>query len=451
MQIAQKLSGFTAGEADILRRAMGKKKRSELEKQKQNFIAGAVNNGISKDIAAGIFLKIEPFAEYGFNKSHAAAYAIIAYQTAFLKAYYPHEFFAASMTMELSNQKKLGEFYEELKRLNINIIRPDINKCFADFSSDGKSFLYALGAIKSVGYEAISKIVDERNKNGEFKDLTDFINRVNPKDINKLQLEGLVKAGAFDNFNSNRQSLFNSIPNIILKSKNIHENNSTNQIDLFKEDKDETYIENIEDWNIENKLSKEFETLGFFISDHPLNQYKSLFNQYNIISYVEFNTNKNILSSNISSTILKVQEKKTQKGTSYAIIKFSDLSGVFELFVFSDTFESNRSILVEGNSVMITLVKNYIDESKMQKKINIKKIISMKEVIDRPLDELKIKIKNLEDIQKINKFNLEVGNTKVLIEVESDKTTLSFQLNDNRKIDFTTLNSLRNMENIEII
>ncbi|MDC3139331.1 DNA polymerase III subunit alpha [Candidatus Pelagibacter sp.] len=451
MQIAQELSGFTAGEADILRRAMGKKKRAELEKQKERFVEGAHHNGISKDIAAGIFLKIEPFAEYGFNKSHAAAYAIIAYQTAFLKSYYPHEFFAASMSMELSNQKKLSEFYEELKRLNINIIRPDINKCNAEFSSDGINFLYALGAIKSVGFEAISKIVEERKNNGDFKNLTDFINRVNPKYINKLQLEGLVKAGAFDNINSNRQSLFNSIPNIILKSKNIFENNSVNQIDLFKEDNDETYIENIEDWNVDTRLSKEFETLGFFVSDHPLNQYKSLFNQYNIIEYDEFNTNENILSSNIASTILKVQEKKTQKGTSYAIIKFSDLSGVFELFVFSDIFETNRDILIEGNSVMITLVKNYVDDSKVQKKINIRKIISMKEVIDKPIEEVKIKIKNLEDIQVINKLGFENGNTKVNIDIEMDNKTMSFQLNKNRKIDHKMLNLLKNKENIEII
>ncbi len=451
MQIAQVLSGFTAGEADILRRAMGKKKRAELEKQKERFVEGAHNNGISKDIAAGIFLKIEPFAEYGFNKSHAAAYAIIAYQTAFLKTYYPHEFFAASMSMELSNQKKLSEFYEELKRLGINIIRPDINKCYADFSSDGKNFLYALGAIKSVGFEAISKIIEERNKNGMFKDLKDFINRVNPKDINKLQLEGLVKAGAFDNLNKNRHSLYNSIPNIILKSKNIFENNSANQIDLFQEDNDETYLDIIEDWNLDVKLSKEFETLGFFISDHPLNQYKSLFNQYNIIDYQEFSSNENILSSNISSTILKVQEKKTQKGTSYAIIKFSDLSGVFELFVFSDVFENNREILIEGNSVMITLVKNYVDENKIQKKINIRKIISMKEIIDKPIDELKIKIKNIDDINKINKLSLEEGKTKVIIDVEVDKKRMSFQLNEKRKIDHKILNLMRNEENIDVL
>ncbi len=451
MQIAQALSGFTAGEADILRRAMGKKKRAELEKQKERFVEGAHNNGISKDIAAGIFLKIEPFAEYGFNKSHAAAYAIIAYQTAFLKTYYPHEFFAASMSMELSNQKKLSEFYEELKRLDINIIRPDINKCNADFSSDGKNFLYALGAIKSVGFEAISNIVKERTKNGEYKDLTDFINRVNPKDINKLQLEGLVKAGAFDSLYKNRHSLYKSIPNIILKSKNIFENNSVNQIDLFQEDNDETYLDNIEDWNIDIKLSKEFETLGFFISDHPLNQYKSIFNQYNIIDYEEFNSNENILSSNISSTILKVQEKKTQKGTSYAIIKFSDLSGVFELFVFSDVFENNREILIEGNSVMITLVKNYMDESKIQKKINIRKIIAMKAVIDKPIDEVKIEIKNINDITKINKFCLELGKTKVIIDVEDDKKRMSFQLSEKRKIDHKMLNLMRNEENIDVI
>ena len=243
MQIAQKLSGFTAGQADILRRAMGKKKRAELEKQKQNFIEGAVKNGISKDIAAGIFLKIEPFAEYGFNKSHAAAYAIISYQTAFLKTYYPKEFLAASMTMDISNQNKLSEFYEELKRLNIEVIRPDINECYADFKTDEEKFYYALGGIKAVGFEAISNIVKERINNGKFKSIYDFISRVNPKDINKLQLEGLVKAGAFDKLNKNRQSLFNSIPNLITKSKNIFENKSVNQIDLFSED-------NVEDENI---------------------------------------------------------------------------------------------------------------------------------------------------------------------------------------------------------
>ncbi len=453
MQIAQELSGFTPGEADILRRAMGKKKRAELEKQKHRFVEGAYKNGISKDIAAGIFLKIEPFAEYGFNKSHAAAYAVIAYQTAFLKTYYPHEFFAASMTMELSNQKKLSEFYEELKRLNINIVRPDINECFANFTSNGTKFLYALGGIKNVGYEAISNVVKEREDNGKFKNITDFISRVNPKDINKLQLEGLVRAGAFDNFNNNRQSLFNSIPNMILKSKNIFENTLANQIDLFDEYKnlDEDFIEKIDDWDNDTKLTKEFETLGFFISDHPLNQYKSLFNQYNITNYENFDNDQSILSSNIFCTVLKIQEKKTQKGNSYAIVKFSDLSGVFELFIFSDIFESNREILIEGNSVMVTLMKNFSDENKNQKKINIKKIVSLKEVLNKPIDELKIKLNNVDDLSKIKSLSTENGKTNVLIEVKNDKKTYIFKLNDKRKIDHNLINSLKKEDNIEIL
>ena len=220
---------------------MGKKKRADLEKQKKGFIDGAVNNGISTDVAAGIFLKLAPFAEYGFNKSHAAAYAIISYQTAFLKTYYPKEFIAASMTMDISNQNKLSEFYEELKRLNIDVVRPDINECFADFKTDGDKFYYALGGIKAVGYDAVLNIIKERSLNGKFKSINDFLKRVNPKDINKLQLEGLVKAGAFDNLISNRQSLYNSIPNFISISKSIHENRSSNQIDLFNEENEDDY------------------------------------------------------------------------------------------------------------------------------------------------------------------------------------------------------------------
>ncbi len=450
MQIAQELSGFTAGEADILRRAMGKKKRSELEKQKQRFIEGAYKNGISKEVSAGIFLKIEPFAEYGFNKSHAAAYAVIAYQTAYLKTYYPHEFFAASMSMELSNQNKLSEFYEELKRLNINVIRPDINTCFADFTSNGKDFFYALGAIKNVGYEAISNVVKERTENGKYKNISDFLNRVNPKNINKLQLEGLVRAGVFDEINDNRQSLFNSIPNIILKSKNNFENKMTNQINLFDDEfkSNDDFLEKIDDWNFDTKLSKEFETLGFFISDHPLNQYKIIFNQYNIVNYDYFENERNSLSSNIACTVLKVQEKKTQKGNSYAIVKLSDLSSVFELFIFSDIFELNRDKLIEGNSLMITLMKNYSDEAKTLKKINVKKIVTLKEVINSNFDELKFKINSIEELTKLKSLSRKDGKTKITFQISDNHNNYTFILKDKRNIDNNLINELKIRENI---
>ncbi|MDC3114487.1 DNA polymerase III subunit alpha [Candidatus Pelagibacter sp.] len=453
MQIAQKLSGFTAGQADILRRAMGKKKRAELEKQKQSFIAGAVKNGISKDVAAGIFLKIEPFAEYGFNKSHAAAYAIISYQTAFLKNYYPKEFIAASMTMDISNQNKLSEFYEELKRLNIEIIRPDINECFADFKTENKKFYYALGGIKAVGYEAISNIVNERLKNGKFKSITDFLNRIKPKDINKLQLEGLVKAGAFDKFNSNRQSIFNSIPNLITKSKNIFENKIANQIDLFgeNENQENEIITNIDDWKFEDRLAKEFEAVGFFISDHPLNQYKEIFDDYNIIDYQTFNNNDDFKDTNIAATLLKVQERKTAKGNSYAVLKLTDLTSVFELFIFSDVLEVNREILKEGSSLILTLIKSISNDDNRFKRINVQKIASLKEILNKPISQVTFNLKSLKELDEISKFLPKIGDTIIKIKLSDQNDDFNFQLKNNRKIDRKTINLLRNREISTII
>ncbi len=448
MQIAQKLSGFTAGQADLLRRAMGKKKRAELEKQKQGFIEGAIKNGIAKDVAAGIFLKIEPFAEYGFNKSHAAAYAIISYQTAFLKTYYPKEFIAASMTMDISNQNKLSEFYEELNRLDVEVVRPDINECFADFRAIDGKFYYALGGIKAVGYEAISNIIKERSANGKFSSIDDFLNRVNPKDINKLQLEGLVKAGAFDNINSNRQALFDSIPNIITKSKNIFENKSVNQIDLFSEDENtkDDIINNIEDWKFEERLAKEFEAVGFFISDHPLNQFTEIFNDYKINEYTKFILDDEIKNSNIAATLLKLQERKTAKGNSYAVLKLTDLSSVFELFIFSDVLELNREILKEGNSLILNLVKNITDDENRLKRINVQKISSLKELFNSPINEVSFEVRSKDQVQVISKILKENGKTLVNINLVTEDNILHFKLRNSKNLDRKSLNLLRKQQ-----
>ena len=432
---------------------MGKKKRAELEKQKQNFISGAVNNGISKEVAAGIFLKIEPFAEYGFNKSHAAAYAIISYQTAYLKTYYPKEFIAASMTMDISNQGKLSEFYEELKRLDIKIIRPDINECFADFRTDGKNFFYALGAIKAVGYEAISNIIKEREENGKFKSINDFIYRVNPKDINKLQLEGLVKAGAFDNLNKNRQSIFNAIPNLITKSKNNFDNKSTNQIDLFGNTviESEDLIPSIEDWEFEERLAKEFESVGFFVSDHPLNQFKEIFDDYNIFDYQVFNSDQENMETNVAATLLKIQERKTSKGNSYAVLKLTDLSSVFELFIFSDVLELNREILKEGNSLILTLKKSISSEENRFKRINVQKIASLKNLFNSPINEATFNLNSLSELDEISKFLSNPGETTININIKNNEKVLNFKLENKRNLDRKTINLIRNREISAII
>ena len=291
MQIAQILAGFTAGEADILRRAMGKKKKAELDRQKERFINGALKKGISKEVANFVFTKIEPFAQYGFNKSHAAAYALIAYQTAYLKTYFKEDFIAATMSTELTNTSKLREFVEELKRLKIDIVRPSINQSFAEFRAINGKIFYGLGAIKNVGFEAVSNIISEREKNGKFKSLGDFIERVNNKDINKLQLEGLTSAGAFDEFEKDRNKIFSSIPKIIQQIKNANDDRESNQTNLFGNNvsisKNFEFIPATR-WSPKELLNEEFKSLGFYISNHPLNEYVEIFHQLKIISFDKF-------------------------------------------------------------------------------------------------------------------------------------------------------------------
>ena len=371
MQIAQTLAGFTAGEADILRRAMGKKKKAELDRQKERFINGALKNGIAKDVASFVFTKIEPFAQYGFNKSHAAAYALIAYQTAYLKTYYKEDFIAATMSTELTSTSKLREFVEELKKLNIEIIKPSINECFSDFRAINGKLYYGLGAIKNVGYEAISNIVNERIKNGKFKSLIDFIHRVNSKDVNKLQLEGLVKAGVFDEFDNDRNKILSSIPKIIQKIKNINDDKENHQSNLFNDQENENeafeFIPSTP-WKLKDLLSEEFKSIGFYLTNHPLNEFEEIFNQLNLKYYSQFYDEEE-KEGLVAGTIMSIQEKKSAKGTPYAIVKFSDKKTEFELFLFSEILVSNRDKLKESESFVLTLQKDKI-AGEVEKKKN---------------------------------------------------------------------------------
>ena len=454
MQIAQILSGFSAGEADILRRAMGKKKRTELERQKERFVNGAVKNGITKETAIFIFKKIEPFAEYGFNKSHAAAYALIAYQTAYLKTYHPNEFIAASMSNELSNTDKLSEFFEELKRLKINVQKPCINECFAEFIPKENTLYYALGAIKNVGFEAISQIVEERKANGRFKSISDFINRVNPKNINKLQLEGLVKAGTFDSIFANRKVLFNNITNIIQNSKTIYENKLQNQTSLFsedgqkisylmKDDKDST-------WPKEEILSKEFESVGFYITSHPLETYEDILKQYKVKVFKDFeNSREN--ESFIAGTVMSIKEKKTAKGNSFAIVKFSDLSKVYELFLFSEILESNRSQLIEGKSFLLTVMKDRENQENRFRRLNVRKIISLDQITNQNFTNVEIEIRDADDLKKLYEAIKEKGDAKIKICIKNENKNYLFELKDKRKFDYQTLKHLNKEQYIKKI
>ncbi len=450
MQIAQTLAGFTAGEADILRRAMGKKKKAELDKQKERFINGAIKNGIGKDVANFVFTKIEPFAQYGFNKSHAAAYALIAYQTAYLKTYFKEEFIAATMSTELTNTSKLREFVEELKRLNIQLVRPGINECYAEFKAEKNKIFYGLGAIKNVGFEAISNIIQEREKNGKFKSLEDFISRVDIKDVNKLQLEGLVKSGALDEFSQDRNKVFNSIPKIIQQIKSVNDDKFTNQTNLFTEMLTENQFEYIDtkQWTKKELLFEEFKSLGFYVSDHPLNEYNEIFKQLNIISYKDFLKNKN-KEALVAGTIMSIQEKKSAKGTPFAIVKFSDDKGEFELFLFAENLVNNRDKIRESDSFVLTLQKDSID--KPNQRINVKKLLSIDDILNKPYSKVTIELQNNFNIDEIKDMLKHKGNTQISLIITDKNKKIHYSLQDPRKFDFNHLQMMKSKEYVKKI
>ena len=410
-----------------------------------------MKNGIKKDLANYIFTKIEPFAEYGFNKSHAAAYALIAYQTAYLKTYYKEEFIAATMSTELTNTSKLREFVDELKRLQVQVVRPNINKCYADFKTLNGKILYGLGAIKNVGFEAVSNLVNERIKNGNFKSLMDFIKRVSSKDINKLQLEGLVKSGAFDELETNRKKLVESIPKIIQLNKIFNDEKISNQSSLFdgnnSSDPEDFIFETTSNWEKKELLNEEFKSLGFFISDHPLNEFRTLFSQMNIVSYKDFMLNaKN--EGLVSGTLMSIQEKKSSKGTPFAIAKFSDNSEEFELFLFSELLIKNRNILNESESFILTFYK---DLNANQRRINVKKIIALGDLMKQDYKEVLIEIDERLDLNDFNNLLIEKGETKIKLIMKQKNKKFTFDLENPRKFDLKLFNKVKSKEYVKKI
>ena len=447
MQIAQALSGFSASKADILRKAMGKKKSAEMERQKKDFIEGAINNGISKDQAIYIFQLVEKFAQYGFNKSHAAAYALIAFQTAYLKTHYPIYFFCASMNTELSNTDKLNLFYEELKRLNIDIKPPNINYSFAEFLPRNKTIYYALSAIKAVGYEAISNIVKERKKNGIFNSVSNFLSRTDSKNLNKLQLEGLIKSGSLDILDENRKKLFEKVPDYIKQSKSSDQSNISNQNLLFSQELVES--ENIDtaeiaivDWDQNEKIKKEFESIGFFVGEHPLKSNLGILKQYNVLSYVDFKNNKS-KDAMIAGTLISIQEKKTAKGNPYAIIKFVDLNSMFELFIFSERLIENRNNLLVGNSFLIKVKKEKNKDGIVR--INLDSIFLMDDLKNKNIEKVTFKIKNINSLSLIKERLNQKGSSEVIIIFEDKSSGIySFALNSRLKIKQKDIEFLEN-------
>ena len=358
MQIAQVLAGYSLGEADLLRRAMGKKIRAEMDKQRIRFVEGAVERGIDKAQADMIFDLLAKFANYGFNKSHAAAYALVAYQTAYLKANYPTEFLAASMTLDAGNTEKLNDFRLDAGRLGIEVVPPSVQTSHRSFEVGENQIFYALAAIKGVGEHAAEHIVEKRGAK-PFASLEDFCARIDPKIINKRTFEFLIAAGALDCFGHERSVLMGNVERLMAYAARIAEARLSGQSDMFgslSSEPEPLRLAPTALWTSSEKLLREFQAIGFHLSAHPLDEYRATLKRLRVLSHSEAiaAVKRGATAVRMAGTVTSRQERKTRNGGKLGIVAMSDPSGQYELVLFSEALSTFRDQLEPGASVIVT-------------------------------------------------------------------------------------------------
>ncbi len=360
MQIAQVLSGFSLGEADLLRRAMGKKIKKEMAAQKTRFVEGAVANGVDRARAEYIFELVAKFAGYGFNKSHAAAYALIAYQTAYLKANHPTEFIAASMTLDMGNADKLNGFAQEARRLGLRIEPPSVNRSEVGFVPSDGAIRYSLAAVKNVGRHAVEHLCAERAARGPFRDVSDFARRINPRLLNKRALETLAAAGALDELEIDRATALANVDRLIAAGNRSIETSAEGQEDLFSgamHVPPPIELRPAKPFVPTDRLSREFEAIGFFLTGHPLDDYKDVLEALGAETWAEFAAKARTRRAvgTLAGTVLHARERKGKTGNSYAFVTFSDPTGQFEAVLFSELLAASRALLEPGTAVLLNV------------------------------------------------------------------------------------------------
>ena len=360
MQIAQEMAGYSLGGADLLRRAMGKKIKEAMDAERPKFLEGAGKNGVDANKAVEVWNLLEKFANYGFNKSHAVAYAVVSYQTAWLKANYPVEFMAGVMNCDLHLTDKLSVYAEEVRReLGIEIVPPCVNRSDATFSVDEGKVIYALGALKNVGVEAMRLITDARG-DSPFVNLFDLARRADLKRIGKRSMEMLARAGAFDQLDPNRNRVFESVDALVAYSTAAHDQRNSSQASLFGETGDdlpEPRLAPVEDWLPQERLAEEHSAIGFYLSGHPLDEYMALLKRKDVMTLTDVAKHAEYapLAAKIAGTVLKRQERKTAKGDRFAYVQISDPTGLQEVTVFSDALEAAGDHLEPGKNVVLTV------------------------------------------------------------------------------------------------
>ena len=361
MNIARELAGYSLGEADLLRRAMGKKIASEMAVHEEKFVKGAQERGVQKGIAQQIFEQAAKFAGYGFNKGHAAAYAQVAYQTAFLKANYPVEFLAASMTLDIGNTDRLNIFRQEAQRLGVRVLAPDINRSQSYFACDAAEnvVFYALAAVKGVGKQAMEHVVEMREEGGQFKSISDFARRVDPKLVNKRAFESLVRAGAFDALSPNRKQLVESSDAVLSDAARTARERETGQVSLFGEaaaSTEELRLAPVDDWLAHERLGEEFSAIGFYLSGHPLDNYRTSLTRLQALTYAQIQEDRrsNFVAS-VAGTLIRKSERRGRNDQNYAFVSFSDPTGMFEVMFFPEVLAASRPLLEAGKSILLKL------------------------------------------------------------------------------------------------
>ena len=438
MQIAQVLSNYTLGEADLLRRAMGKKIQKEMDAQKNRFIEGAKSNKISINEASKIFDLVNKFAGYGFNKSHAAGYALLAYQTAYLKTNFPYEFMTATFNYSIDRTDRIILLNKELSSLNIEFKKPDVNHSQAKFSIEEnngfKSIRFGLSAIKGVGIKSMSNLVKERENNGKFIDIIDFMNRLKGDVINKRQLEKLVQAGSFDSIETNRAKLFYNVPKFveIYGGSNFKDQN---QAMLFEENKlsfddSNLFDQQIDDWSSGFLLKNELEVIGFYFSSHPVSLYpKNYFRRNNIIEWNQIKLNEDIKSAKIVGSILDIKERSNKEGRKYAFLTVSTLESQIELTIFSDKLNDFRNLIKEGNLLLF-----HIDISRdiENMRLIIRKIEDFEQTFSNQKKIINIYLQQYFEIDLLEKLFKKSNrkNEKLYLYIDKDNKLISFDFSD---------------------
>jgi DNA polymerase-3 subunit alpha len=358
MQIAQDLSGYSLGEADLLRRAMGKKIQKEMDQQRTRFVSGAIENGVEKGRAQYIFELVAKFAGYGFNKSHAAAYALIAYQTAYLKAHYPTEFVAASMTLDMGNADKLSAFTQEARRLDIRLEPPSVNRSEVGFIPSDGAIRYSLAALKNIGRQAVEHICAMRKDGGPFKDVSDFARRISPRFVNKRALETMAAAGALDDLGIDRATALANVDRIIMEANRALEARTGGQDDFFSGARHAAPpldLRNTKPFVPIDRLKHEFEAIGFFLTGHPLDDYEDVLKSLGAETWMEFAAKARLRNvvGRLAGTVLSARERTGKSGNPYAFAVFSDATGQFEAVIFSEALLASRHLLEPGTVVVL--------------------------------------------------------------------------------------------------